>query len=171
MEPDGYSSWYEKIKGDIAGEMGWSGIGVGASEHGPSFTYSIGLQEKFDHPEIIIFGLNPEICMQFITMIIDEIKNGEPYATRTKLYDIAGGSLPAVLVPCTTKAKELYTIQATRYYDETNQTYEVLQMVWSDTQGKMPWEKGFEEKFKLKQPVLIDEHVDPIDKSHLTVVK
>lgn len=43
----------------------------------PAFAYSIGLYEKFNHPEIVIFGLKNDVMGRLINQIRDEIKNGE----------------------------------------------------------------------------------------------
>lgn len=52
-----------------------------------------------------------------------------------------------------------------RHYDDhfgpamafhQEQRFPVLQVVWSDTRGKFPWEDGFERRFIGKQSLLFD---------------
>ena len=47
-------------------EYGWEGVYVfDANDEKQPFIYSIGLEETYDHPEIMIFGLNEKQCTAF----------------------------------------------------------------------------------------------------------
>ena len=43
---------------EVVREHGWFAASVG--DHEPPFLYSIGLMQTCDHPELIVFGLDPE---------------------------------------------------------------------------------------------------------------
>ena len=43
---------------EVVREHGWYAASV--SDHDPPFLYSIGLMQTSDHPELIVFGLEPD---------------------------------------------------------------------------------------------------------------
>ncbi len=56
---------------------GWESLYVfDESEKRPSFLYSIGLEESFDHPEIVIFGLPRKTMHGLLSDVVEDIKEG-----------------------------------------------------------------------------------------------
>src|SRR5215510_9894417 len=50
-----------------------------ADNYLPAFVYSIGLFKKFEHPEIICFGLKTEVMSSILNHARDLIKNGKKF--------------------------------------------------------------------------------------------
>ncbi len=46
---------------EVVREYGWFAASV--SDHDPPFLYSVGLMQTCDHPEFIVFGLDPELTV------------------------------------------------------------------------------------------------------------
>lgn len=69
-----------KTRSDIE-EYGLSVIIVEATDYLPSFAYSIGLWEKFKHPEIICFGLIVQTLHSIINDVADLVKAGQVIQT------------------------------------------------------------------------------------------
>ena len=59
---------------------GWHAISVDASEYTPRFIYTIGLMETYDHPEVIVFGFDPQFAHTLLCNLVDDVKNGKTYA-------------------------------------------------------------------------------------------
>ena len=57
-------------------KFGLSVIIIEATDYLPSFAYSIGLWQKFKHPEIICFGLRNETLQSIINNVADIVKSG-----------------------------------------------------------------------------------------------
>ena len=131
-------------------------IAVEASDYLPSFVYSIGLTETYKHPEIICFGLSPQLGMNIINDVADLIKNGEIIEIG-KVYHNIFKETPATFVKVDNRNIVDYFGVAIRHYQ--NNPFEALQLVWSDRNGKFPWEEDFEEDFLYKQP-LLDRNVE-----------
>ncbi|GAB5523855.1 MAG: hypothetical protein Roseis2KO_17270 [Roseivirga sp.] len=122
----------------------------------PSFAYSIGLWKNFDHPEIIAFGLPVELLHSVICTTKTEIEKGinlQPgrlYTDYLEGYDI-----------------QFITVNKANYPDYLgyarwfNGSYDfpVLQLIWPDKDHKWPWEEGFNENWRFKQP-LLDRNMD-----------
>jgi len=66
-----------KFLSDIA-MYGWNVTNVFASknESGPEWSYSTGLYHSFQHPEIVVFGLEAENMQKIINNIGDAVKGG-----------------------------------------------------------------------------------------------
>ena len=50
---------------------------VSSTKYFPSFAYSIGLWEKYKHPEIICFGLSSDLGHTIINDVAEIIKRGK----------------------------------------------------------------------------------------------
>ncbi len=132
-------------------EWGWFVIKVGASDSLPAFAYSLGLYERFKHPEIVLFGLDFEIMHRLINDAGKRIRQGQTYEDRHRYNDLLDGH------EC-----EFRRVDPRRYDGLLNyavwyyrsQPFPALQLVWPDSQGHFPGESGFDEKFTKVQPCL-----------------
>lgn len=113
-------------------------------------TYSIGFIEQFDHPEICMAGLRETIMYAFIRMVYERLAKGERFEPG-KNYDNFSTGYPCQFIKVHPANFENWFAQAKGYNGPDT---EMLQMVWTDTQGKFPWEEGFEERFRDKQVLL-----------------
>jgi len=58
-------------------EYGLQVMGISATDYLPSFSYSVGLYESYQHPEIICFGLPTDLAHLIINDVANLIRNGE----------------------------------------------------------------------------------------------
>lgn len=126
-------------------------IMVKGSSYSPSFAYSIGLFETYKQPEIICFGLSDKLGHEIINDVADLIKSGETIQTYTN-YDNIFRDSRAEFLPVDNRNTNDYFGSALNYYNKTR--FPAIQLVWTDTNGKFPWEKNFEERFLHLQPLL-----------------
>lgn len=129
---------------------------IEADNYMPAFAYSIGLFEKFQHPEICCFGLSTQVMGQLINHLASMIKDGleieldRSYPRLIKGYDIRFIEV----------RKEHFANNfgyGGWYYK--NFDFPMLQMIWPDKENKLPWEEGFNPEWKFKQP-LLDRNTD-----------
>ncbi|MCH7391140.1 DUF4262 domain-containing protein [Acinetobacter dispersus] len=132
-------------------------IGISATDYLPSFSYSIGLFESYQHPEIICFGLPTDLAHTIINDVANLIKNGEKIALNQEYGDQIFKETRAQFLPVDVKNIEDYFGAALNYYQHDN--FSALQLVWADRNNKLPWEDGFEEEFIYDQP-LLDRNAD-----------
>jgi hypothetical protein len=145
-----------KLVNDNIEEYGCHLTLIEASNYLPGFVYSIGLFKKFKHPEIICFGLNPEVAADIINHACDLIKDGESFETG-KSYSVflEGHNIQFINV-----AKDHYSDYvgyAGLFYNSFD--FPLLQLVWPDKQLHFPWEDNFNPDWKFKQP-LLDRNTD-----------
>ncbi|WP_316812584.1 DUF4262 domain-containing protein [Pedobacter heparinus] len=145
----------EKTISDIE-KYGLSVILIEATDYLPSFAYSIGLWQKYDHPEIICFGLSVQTLHIIINDVAELIKNGHIIETGRPYDDFfENGNAEFLKVDCRNIADYFGT--ALDFYGVKD--IPALQLIWTDRNDKFPWDEGFEEEFIYRQP-LLDRNAD-----------
>lgn len=114
---------------------GWAVIGVfpTCAEDGPPFSYTVGLTDR-GLPELAIYGLPPQTAGGVLNVAARHaVDNGELPCGQPITGLLAGG-LPVVAVAME-DTDDLTTVRG---------LYGVVlaaqQIVWPDSQGRMPWE-------------------------------
>lgn len=125
---------------------------VESDGYNPSFGYSIGLFKEFNHPELIIIGLDDESTGAIINNAKKEIEKGVKFIEKINYSDFLV-DLPVQFLEV---KKEHYSdyLGYAGWYNDNSINFPTLQIVWPDRKGIFPWELGFNEKFKFKQPIL-----------------
>ncbi|CAM4113771.1 MULTISPECIES: DUF4262 domain-containing protein [Flavobacterium] len=123
----------------------------------PAFVYTIGLYEKFQHPEIIIFGLKTDVMAHLLNGLRDEIRKGKNYQPNQTYSGLLEGYEIQFLEVKRENYPD-YLGYAGWYYKKTFD-FPVLQMIWPDKENKWPWETEFNENWKFEQP-LLDRNID-----------
>lgn len=146
----------QKLLDDVS-KHGWHVMRVLDESERPGWAYSIGLYRNFGHPEILVFGLDPDLMHSIINSIGDDIRCG-------KGFEI-GQNYPELIeaYSCTFKAVhpvwyDSFLGFATWFYSGND--FPVLQCFWPDFDSNFPWETDFNEEFASDQPLLFHANVD-----------
>lgn len=126
-------------------------IMVNSTSYSPSFAYSIGLWQKFKHPEIICFALPEDLGHAIINDVSEIIKTGEKISTEKTYFEIFKDSKGKFLNVDPNNIDDYFGV-AIEYYNSNK--FPALQLIWTDRNDKFPWEENFEEEFIYKQPLL-----------------
>jgi hypothetical protein len=118
----------------------------------PRFGYSIGLYKEFNHPELIIIGLDAESTGAIINNVKNEIERGTKFLEGINYT----GFLLEFPMQFVEVQKEYYPdyLGYAGWYNDNSINFPTLQLVWPDKKGIFPWEPGFNENFKFRQPLL-----------------
>jgi len=145
----------EAIRRDIE-EFGCHLALIEADNYMPAFAYTIGLYEKFGHPEIICFGLSTELLSSILNQACSLIREGKKLTT--------GVLYPGFILRYEVQLLEVdkafypdYMGYGMWYYD--GQDFPALQLVWPDMDQEFPWEENFNPDYKFRQP-LLDRNTD-----------
>ena len=114
------------------------------------FSYSIGLWHTHSHPEVIIFGLERELCGQILNGISKDVKAGKSFEAGLSSMDC----LQDFRSYFETFPKEQYRDHlgwATWFYGGDD--FPAVQMLWPTKSGVYPWEDRASQEFKKIQPV------------------
>ena len=151
MNADEYK---RQIRQDV-NDNGWH-ICIIAEDHlGPAFAYTIGLEESFGHPELVMFGLDPGelggLMHRILNVVGEMIKSGYSFSHGVQVDDILEGH------PCAFRVVDLSHYSnhfgCGRWFHHGDD-FRVLQMVWPDGESRFPWDDGFEEDLRWRQPLL-----------------
>lgn len=118
----------------------------------PGFAYTIGLYEKFRHPEIICFGLSSNVLGAILNHARDLARQGE-ILTPNKMYSGFLNGYDIQFLPVDNAYYPDYLGYGGWYYD-MNFDFPVLQLVWPDKEHQFPWDENFNSDWKFKQPLL-----------------
>jgi hypothetical protein len=129
----------EKLENNIS-QYGWTVINVLGDEDEKSYSYSVGFHKSFNHPEIVISGLDGEVASQIINSIGDAIKNGEVYKPSIKYSGILS-NFPCEFHAVNSQVYDYLFGKAQWLYK--SEFYEVYQMLYPDKTGKFPWDEGY----------------------------
>jgi hypothetical protein len=113
--------------------------------------YTLGFNRNYESHDLIIFGVAPEIANVIFNEAAEKLQNNKRLPFHEAL-DLGIG-MSVMLKPITDPAlmKE-YMRLAWAMNGQT--VFPAAQVVWPDSQGKYPWEDGFESAFHAIQPNL-----------------
>jgi hypothetical protein len=127
----------DRFNADIA-EYGWHVIGVFASDDEPAFSYSIGMTETLDHPEIIVVGLSLDLMHRMINDLGARIRSGESIKPGQPIVDVLEDAVCIMHLVAKHHLRE-YLGYAYRHYGGAS--FEALQCFWpGKVSGRFPWE-------------------------------
>ena len=143
--------FWEELEHNIA-EHGWQVTHVGADEDGPCFSYSIGIWQTLQKPEIIVFGLHPEVAQFLINELGDRMRAGTPISLGERIGGLLEGA-DCVLRPMHESWFPEYLGAAIGHYEGAR--FEAWHCVWPGPEcGLFPWEDGVEDIVRAYQPDL-----------------
>ncbi|MBC8143777.1 MAG: DUF4262 domain-containing protein [Armatimonadetes bacterium] len=142
---------YDRIVIENINRYDWHVVIVPEDDEGVGFAYTVGLTYRFAHAEIIIFGLSNEVMHSILNVVGTDIKNGKRFVANTQVGGIVEG-YDCAFAPVNQTQHNEYLGYCVWLYKKSG--FDVLQCFWTDKAGRFPWEDGFPEPLKAKQPIL-----------------
>ena len=129
-----------KMRSDVQA-YGWHCLSVHPreGEDGAHFTYTIGLTETLQHPEIMIFGLSNKVSHGILTDCVQMIRNGAAFQPNVEYADVVGGDYKVVFKQVRKECLPEYFGAAVRYYE--GKGFSGLVMFWPDKASLFPWQE------------------------------
>jgi hypothetical protein len=118
----------------------------------PAYAYTIGVPALVGFPEIALFGLTPAAANGLIGLVIDALRGGTEIPLAVELIGLLDNELRCLFAPIDVAELEPFFATATAWYRAA--PYEMVQLLYPDRNGFMPYEVGFEQRLRLAQPVL-----------------
>jgi hypothetical protein len=137
-------------------KFGFSVILIDATDYLPSFGYTVGLLKKYNHPELIAFGLSTKNLHAILNIGAELVKNGQ-ILTLEKVYEDFFENGNAQFLSVDSRNVPDYFGYAI-WFNKTKD-FPSVQLVWADRKGNYPWAEGFESDLANKQP-LLDRNAD-----------
>jgi hypothetical protein len=133
------------------GEYGWAVSGSRAEGRVPPWAYSIGMWLTCQVPELLLCGVPVESAATIINAIGARAADGAEITPETVLDDVGPTPVAFRPVELSWRQTRLLTI-SDAFYGMVRVPY--LQVVWSDPDGRFPWERGFPRGLERRQPML-----------------
>jgi hypothetical protein len=118
----------------------------------PSYAYTIGLPALLGFPEIAVFGLTPVAARGLIGLVVDAVRGGTQIPFGVELVGLLDNELRCVFAHVDTVEFGPFFATATAWY--RGEPFEMVQLVYPDRNGFMPYEAGYEQRLRLAQPVI-----------------
>lgn len=114
---------------------GWAVRNVSDADPAKCVSYTVGLTAH-GHPEVVMTGLPPDAGLAFLNIVGEiVVREGGHFAAGEATTELADG--PAMPVLTVHDKSELTAVDA--IYGDVP----ALQIVWTDSAGRLPWERGY----------------------------
>ena len=118
----------------------------------PAYAYTIGVPALVGFPEIAVFGLTPVASNGLITLVIDALRGGTEIPLAVELVGLLDNELRCMFAAVDTdQAAGTFTTLDAWY---RGQPYDVVQLLYPDRNGFMPYEIGYDQRLRFAQPVI-----------------
>lgn len=132
--------------------FGFEKIGV-VSDDGsePDFAYTVGLSHTFNHPDLVIFGLDLKVAFAILDIAQGLVEAGTVFSHGSGSLDLLDG-VPVTFLDVSPDGRSDHLEQATSFYQTDN--FPALMIVWPGASGSYPWSDAAPTWLTRRQPAL-----------------
>lgn len=131
---------HEKVCADVHA-VGWHVLEVfSEDDSAPLFAYTIGLEQTFGHPELVIFGLNDDLDVmhRVLNALGERVRKGERFEHGARKRGVLSGYVCA-FARFPKSAFEEHLGQASAFYG--GKPFRAVQCIWPDPKKRFPWDR------------------------------
>ncbi|MCY7412782.1 MAG: DUF4262 domain-containing protein [Salinibacterium sp.] len=136
----------------IIDKEGWAAVQVHETDQQPNYAYSVGLWKTFQHPEVIVFGLLPDVGHRLINVIGEGVREGTRFPSSGTSSEVLEGR-DCAFREVSPGAIPAYMGEAQKYYGTV---FPAIHCIWPDRDGRLPWQPGTSIEYRRQQPMLSD---------------
>ncbi len=118
----------------------------------PAYAYTIGMPEAVGFADVAVFGLTPVAANGLVTLVADACRGGTNIPVGVELVGLFDNELRCYFAPIDTDVHGDLFATATAWH--RGNRYEMVQLLFPDRNGFMPYEAGYEQRMRLAQPVI-----------------
>jgi hypothetical protein len=118
----------------------------------PSYAYTIGVPAAVGFAEIALFGLAPSAANGLITLVVDASRGGTDIPLGVELVGLLDNELRCLFAPVDLTEHVARFPTASSWY--RGEAFELVQLLYPDRNGFMPYEAGFDQRMRFAQPVV-----------------
>jgi hypothetical protein len=139
-----------RVRADIA-RHGWHVVLIPPEQGSPGWAHSIGLFERYAHPELLVFGSEPRQLGALVNALGERVRGGRRFAAETRETGVLEG-LPFAFGAVAPRWTNVFLGNAAWHY--RSETFPALQGFWPDRAGRFPFEDGCTREVADEQPLL-----------------
>jgi hypothetical protein len=141
-----------RVRADID-RFGWHLVMIPPTREAAGWVHTIGLEERFAHPELIAFGNDFSVLSPLLNALGERVRSGARLPAEGELHGVVEGFALA-LRPVAGKWVEPFLGNAAWHY--RRERVAALQCFWPDAAGLFPWQPGFDAAWRDAQPLLYE---------------
>ena len=116
------------------------------------YTYTIGFPEHAGFPDVVVFGLTPVAARGLIGLVAELCRGGTEIPLDAELVGLLDNDLRCRFAHVDMGSwGELFATGEEWY---RGAPFEVVQLIYPDRNGFLPYEPGYEHRMRLAQPVI-----------------
>lgn len=119
----------------------------------PAHAYTIGVPANLGFPEIAVFGLTPAAANGLVGLVVDVIRGGAEVPVGVELVGLLDNDLRCAFAPI-----DLDAVDATMFATARNwyrgARFDIVQLVYPDRSGAMPYESEYDARMRFAQPLV-----------------
>lgn len=116
--------------------------------------YSIGMRAAVDFPDVVVYGLAPAAASGLVALVADARRGGTVIPIGDELVGLLDNDLRCVFAPIDpADAAERFRTAVSWYRTEP---LDMVQLLYPDRNGFLPYEVGFDQRLRFAQPVVGD---------------
>ena len=120
----------------------------------PACAYSIGMRAAVDFPDVAVFGLAPAAANGLVTLVADACRGGTAIPLGAELVGLLDNELRCVFAPIDPAIAAQRFATAVSWFQ--GEELDMVQLLYPDRNGFLPYEDGFDQRLRLAQPVVGD---------------
>ncbi|WP_050031271.1 DUF4262 domain-containing protein [Verrucomicrobium sp. BvORR034] len=150
----------EKLLGDVQ-EYGWHVVAIPDDAEGPGFAFTVGLYLRTLQPEILIMGIPMEPAHRILNAVGRRLVTGGTLVPDERYHGLVDGR-DVCFRPIHKSWFHEYLGYANWFYRPSEVKFPAFQCFWPDSEGRFPWESGFDARFADRQIDLSLPDPDPL---------
>lgn len=117
-----------------------------------AYTYTIGFPDYTGFADVVVCGLTPVAARGLIGLVADLVRGGTEIPVGVELVGLLDNDLRCCFVPVEPAARpDLFGLAADWY---RTPEFALVQLMYPDRSGFLPYEAGFDRRQRFAQPVL-----------------
>ena len=118
----------------------------------PGYAYTIGFPAAYGFPEVLVFGLTPIAARGLVGLVADALAGGTEIPVDVEIVGLLDNQLRCIFAPVDLgEWGELFATAQSWYHGAE---FAMVQLLWPDKRGWMPYESGFDQRLARAQPVI-----------------
>ena len=118
----------------------------------PAYAYTIGFPAHVAFPEVVVFGLTPVAARGLLGLVADARRGGTVIPLDVELVGLLDNELRCRFSPVDLDVWGEWFGTAAAWY--RGAPFELVQLIYPDRNGFLPYEAGYEQRMRLAQPVI-----------------
>jgi hypothetical protein len=118
----------------------------------PGYAYSIGLPAAVGFADVAVFGLTPVAANGLVTLVADACRGGTEIPLGVELVGLLDNDLRCMFAPIDLEQWGSWFATGISWY--RGEAFDLVQLLYPDRNGFLPYEVGYEQRMTFAQPVI-----------------